>query len=177
MKSKCYPLKLLFLFLLFWCKLSGVNAQTMTLSKSVENITTGSDGTIASQGDILVYTIIVNNTSTANFINTRLYDNIPAGVSYVTGSTTLNGASVADASGKMPFASSGGLIKSPTYGAGILAPNKSVTVTFEVKVTANGGSITNTATIDGSYNSVSIVQTTNTVFTNIDPDLSCARIF
>ena len=177
MKSKCHPLKFLFLFLLLWCKQSGLNAQTMTLSKSVENSTTGSDGSTASQGDILIYTIIVNNSSSGNFINTRLYDNIPAGVSYVAGSTTLNDVSVSDASGKMPFASSGGLIKSPTYGNGILAPNKSVTVTFEVKVTANGGNIPNTATVDGTYNSVSVVQTTNTVFTNIEPDLSCSKIF
>jgi uncharacterized repeat protein (TIGR01451 family) len=46
-----------------------------------------------------------------------------------------------------------------------------------VTVTANGGNVSNYATVDGTYNSVSVVQTTNTVFTNIDPDLSCSTIY
>ena len=177
MKRNFYPLKVLFLSFFLCSIYAGVYAQTMVVAKSVENITTGSDGTTASEGDILQYTITINNTSASNFINTKLYDNIPAGVSYVAGSTTLNAVSVSDASGKMPFASSGGLINSPSYAPGILSPFGGVVVTFEVKVTANGGSISNTATIDGTYNSVSVVNTTNAVFTNIDPDLACAKVY
>lgn len=179
MKRNLYPLKALLLCFFLSSIYAGVYAQTMTTTKSVENITAGSDGTTATQGDILEYTISILNTSASNFINTKLYDNIPAGTSYVAGSTTLNGLSVSDVSGKMPFASTGGLINSSSYGAGILAPGvpAAVTVVFQVQVTANGGTVSNNATVDGTYSSVSIVQTTNSVFTNIDPDLVCNTIY
>lgn len=177
MKTIIQPLKVLFICLSLWSIQAGVYAQTMVLNKTVENITTGSDGADASQGDILEYTINVRSTSSANFINTRLYDNIPAGVAYIAGSTKMNDISVADVSGRMRFSGNGGLINSPGFGTGILAPNVAVTVVFQVRVTANGGSVSNRATVDGTYNSVSIIQTTETVFTNIDADLSCATIY
>src|SRR3954465_13760910 len=114
----------------------NIQAQTLNSSKSVANITTTGDGTTASQGDVLQYTIIVTNLSALNITSATLFDNIPAGVSYVMGSTTMNGISAADVSGAMPFAITGGLINSPSFGAGILAPNVSATITFRIKVTA-----------------------------------------
>src|SRR5690242_16295612 len=104
---------LLLLLLGFVCK---VQAQTFNFSKSVANITTTGDGTTASQGDVLQYTIVVTNLSALNITSATVYDNIPAGVSYVTGSTTLNGISAADVSGAMPFAITGGLVNSPSFG-------------------------------------------------------------
>lgn len=165
----------LWLFLLgIVCK---VQAQTLNISKSVANITTTGDGTTAAQGDILQYTIIVTNLSAQNITSATVFDNIPAGVMYVAGSTTLNGLSAADVSGAMPFALSGGLINSPAYGAGVLAPNVSATVTFRVKVTANGGSISNYATLQGVYNFANFTQGTNTVFTNLTADGACSVIY
>lgn len=154
-----------------------VNAQTLNLSKTVANITTGGSGTTASQNDVLEYTIIVTSLSGSTITNATLYDNIPAGTSYVTGSTTLNGVSRADVGSAMPFAVNGDLINSPTYGAGVLATNASATITFRVKVTANGGNVTNYATLQGIYNSLSFGQNTNTVFTNLTQDASCSVIY
>jgi uncharacterized repeat protein (TIGR01451 family) len=176
MNVKFYPLKALSLFLLFWAIGTGAYAQTMTLAKSVVNFTTGGDGSTASQGDVLVYTITVKNTSSVNFSNSKLYDNIPAGVSYKTGSTTLNGSAVADVSGAMPYAN-GGLINTATNGAGILAPNKTATIVFKVTVTANSGSIRNYATVDATQSGISYVNQTNTVFTNLIKDPLCNTIF
>ena len=168
------PIPLLLLALSIVCK---VDAQTLNLSKGVANITTSGDGTVASQNDVLQYTIIVNNLSASSITNATLFDNIPAGVSYVAGSATLNGVSTADVGGVMPYAITGGLINSPTYGAGVLAPNVSATITFRVTVTANGGNISNYATLQGIYNGNSIGQNTNSVFTNLTPDPVCSVVY
>src|SRR5438105_4523439 len=156
---------------------SKAYSQTLNLSKSVEDVTTGGDGSVASQYDTLEYTIILNNLSSSNITGATLFDNIPAGVSYVPGSTTLNGVSVADVSSKMPYSNSGGLVNSPLYGPGILAPNVAATIIFRVKVTANGGSITNYAALKGTYNATGFIQNTNTVFTNLTPDATCSTIY
>ena len=164
----------LLLFAGFVCK---VEAQTLNLSKSVDNISTGGNGATAAQGNILQYTIIVNNLSASTISNATLFDHIPAGVAYVAGSTTLNGVAVADLGGAMPYATTGGLINSPSYGPGMLSPNVSATIIFQVKVTANGGSVTNYATLQGNYTGNSFAQNTNTVFTNLTEDLSCSVIY
>ncbi|THU38096.1 DUF11 domain-containing protein [Niastella caeni] len=178
MNKQFYAYKLLLIpLLLVFGVVCKVEAQTLNLSKSVENITNGGDGTTASQQDVLQYTIIINNLSASNITNATLIDNIPAGVSYVAGSTTLNGLAVADVAGVMPYAITGGLINSPLYAAGVLAPNVSATITFRVTVTANGGNVTNNATLQGLYNSIGFAQSTNTVFTNLTADASCSVIY
>ena len=90
-----------------------VAAQTLDLSKTVDNITTGTPGNMAAQTHILEYTINVRNLSTQNLTASKMMDNIPAGSAYVAGSTMLNGIAVADISGSMPFTGTGGTIQSP----------------------------------------------------------------
>ncbi len=178
MNFKFYPLRALLLSLLLFGFKAGTQAQAvLDFVKTVENITNGGDGTTATQGEVLQYTITITNLTTQNFIASRLYDNVPAGVLYVAGSTTLNGAAVADNAGKMPYSASGAYVRSPTYGSGILAPNATATVIFRVQVTANGGSIFNNATIDATQNSVATIQATNTVYTNVIEDIGCNIIY
>ncbi len=177
MKTKPYLSKTLFIFLLLLGIEKAGYSQTLDLSKSIFNITTSGDGSSAAQYHILEYTITARNLSTTSITNARLYDNIPAGASYVLGSTTLNGIAVADVGNTMPFAGAGGAIKSPSNAVGVLAFNAPATVKFRVRVTANGGTITNYATLEGSYNGSPIFQNTNTVFTNLSPDLSCSTIY
>ncbi|WP_207511873.1 T9SS type A sorting domain-containing protein [Longitalea luteola] len=145
--------------------------------KTMENFSTGGDGTTAMVGNVLIYTITVRNLTSQNFVASRLYDNVPAGVRYVPGSTTLNGAAIADNSGVMPFAGSGRYINSPTYGSGILAPNATATIRFRVIVTANGGRIFNNATIEATQNMVATIQATNTVYTDITEDDACNVVY
>lgn len=178
MNLKFYPLKALLLCLL----LLGFKARTQAQAvldfvKTVENFSTGGDGTTASVGNILIYTISIRNLTTQNFVASKLYDNIPAGVAYITGSTTLNGAAVADNSGVMPYAGNGGYINSPTYGSGILAPNVTATIIFRVRVTANGGVIFNNATIDATQGGVAQIQATNTVYTTVTVDAACNVVY
>jgi uncharacterized repeat protein (TIGR01451 family) len=67
------------LLLLLLGALHKVNGQTLTLSKSVANVTTTGDGTTASQSDVLQYTIIVTNLSALIITSATVFDNIPAG--------------------------------------------------------------------------------------------------
>ncbi|MFL5746005.1 MAG: hypothetical protein ACJ751_15130, partial [Niastella sp.] len=177
MNFKFYPLRAL----LFALLLLGIKARTqaqLTFTKAVVNSTTGGDGTIALTGEVLTYTISITNTGSQNYIAAKLYDNIPPGVVYVTGSTTLNSISYADKSGGvMPFSGSGSAVNSPTFALGILASNSTAIVKFKVTVTGNGGSIFNNATIDATQGAVSTIQATNTVYTNIQNDLGCNIIY
>ncbi|MDF2193112.1 hypothetical protein [Paraflavitalea sp. CAU 1676] len=177
MKKRSTILILLILLLLLWGMAERSEAQTVDFSKTVANITTGGNGTSASEGNILEYTIVVKNLSTTNYTNAILYDNIPAGSAYVPNSTFLNGAGVADASGKMPYSNTGNIIQSPAAGLGVLVPNVPATIRFRVRVTANGGNINNFAMLEYDHQSNKISQNSNKVFTNLSPDPLCTTIY
>jgi uncharacterized repeat protein (TIGR01451 family) len=100
-------------------------------------------------GQILTYTLNVNNDGTANSSTSTLIDAIPAGTTYVAGSTTLNGAPVTDAAGAMPFTVAAA-INSPGQPAGQINVGATATVTFQVQVNLGpgGNTISNTATAD-----------------------------
>src|SRR5688572_16987995 len=128
MKAKFYSIRSLFFTLLLSCCFAGtINAQAITLS--VENYTTGGDGTQASTGDRLIYYIVV--TGPAIMINPNVICPVPAGTFYVPGSTTLNNVPFPDQNNTMPWAT-GGLI--PVPGA-----SGEVKIKFEVEVSANTG--------------------------------------
>jgi uncharacterized repeat protein (TIGR01451 family) len=111
-------------------------------SKSVTPI-----GPVAA-GTQLTYTINVPNSGTAATIGTTLQDSIPAGTTYVAGSTTLNSAPVADVGGAMPFTTPQ-LINSPTGAPGVIVPGEAAVVQFRVTVNAGvTASIENVASID-----------------------------
>lgn len=178
MKTSKFVLGALLIPLLCFGIRERVHAQNLDLSKSVTNITTSSNGTSASQNDVLEYTINIRNMGTVSFTDARLFDNIPAGSVYLPNTTYLNGAILADAGGRMPFAeSAGAVIRSPGQGAGILAPGSLTVIKFRVRVTANGGNITNYGTLEGTHQGNHVVQSTNTVFTNLNPDPTCSVIY
>lgn len=99
-------------------------------------------------GQTLTYTITVPNTGAANSTGTTLTDLIPSGTGYVAGSTTLNGVSVPDVSGNMPYVA-GALINSPSLAAGVIGAGASAVIRFQVLVNPSPPAIiTNTAAID-----------------------------
>jgi uncharacterized repeat protein (TIGR01451 family) len=165
---------LTFLLLMF---VTSVEGQTVDLSKTVANITTGATGVLAAQDDVLEYTINVNNLATSNFTAANLFDNIPAGSIYVAGSTRLNGTVVPDNAGMMPFTGAGGEIHSPGSSTGVLRPNIPAVIKFRVRITANGGNISNYAILDFNHQGTPLVQNTNTVFTNLSPDSECSLVY
>lgn len=134
-------------------------------TKSVANITTGiNPATIANLGDVLEYTIVVNNIGNLISNNSLLTDAIPVGTTYVLNSTAMNGNPVADISGNMPFATSN-LINSPTELPGNINVGSTATITFRVTVNVTAtGIISNTAS--ATFPTVSGGITTQTVNTN-----------
>lgn len=99
-------------------------------------------------GQVLTYTITVNSDGTANTSGTTLRDAIPAGTSYVAGSTTLNAAAVADVAGAMPFAAER-TINGPARPPGQINVGEAAVVRFQVRVNDGFvGDVLNTARID-----------------------------
>jgi uncharacterized repeat protein (TIGR01451 family) len=102
--------------------------------------------------DIITYTVNLTNNGTASSSGTTLQDPIPANTSYILGSTKLNGITVADIAGSMPFINPN-LVNSSGNSAGVINVGQSAIVSFQVKVNAAAnGAITNTAIgdIDGA---------------------------
>jgi len=112
-------------------------------SKSVTPI-----GPVAA-GQVLTYEIRSTNAGSANTAGTTLQDSIPAGTTYIPGSTTLNGAAVPDLAGPaMPFTTVR-TINSPGALPGVIAAGASAVVRFQVRVNAGVTTqISNVAVID-----------------------------
>lgn len=101
--------------------------------------------------DTLLYTFVVTNSSGNPATDVVLTDQIPANTTYVAGSTTLNGAPVADAGGASALAN-GLPINSSGEPAGSMAGNSSATVTLSVTINAGvaGGTVIRNQGILGS---------------------------
>ena len=110
------------------------------------------DPNVLLAGETLRYTITVKNIGNADAVNVVLRDAVPANTTYVAGSTTLNGAAVADVAGVSPLVN-GMPINSPanpTPGSMPADASSSqanvATITFDVVVNpnvANGTVISN----------------------------------
>lgn len=128
----------------------------------------GSAGSLILPGDTLEYTIIVRNSGNISAAEATLQDSIPAGATYVAGSTKLNMATVADVNGTMPFATPG-VIKSPNAANGVLqadstptvTTDREATLTFRVTINAGTSSVSNQATATYSDNSTGSAATTS----------------
>src|SRR5262249_7923605 len=119
-----------------------VSAPTFRVQKLPTDLTGAPNVLLA--GDTLRYTITVKNIGNADAVNVALRDAVPANTTYVGGSTTLNGAAVADVAGVSPLVN-GMPINSPANTtAGLMPADASssanvATITFDVTVNANVG--------------------------------------
>ncbi|MES2544670.1 MAG: gliding motility-associated C-terminal domain-containing protein [Bacteroidota bacterium] len=145
----------------------------LNATKAVANVTSGANpASTANSGEILEYTIAVNNSGTGVSNNTLFSDAIPAQTTYVPNSTILNGIAVADISGTMPFAASG-LINSPSQLTGVITVGSTAIISFRVTVNSNAlGMVSNTATVNYSDNTGAVTTNTNTVVVTIPTDTS-----
>ncbi len=129
---------------------------------------TGS-ATILLPGDELQYTITVKNIGDENAINALLKDQIPANTSYVPGSTTLNGMTLADVNNASPLQNGLLIYSSADTTAGHMPADSSAstsnvaTITFIVKINAgvvsgtvisNQGFLTGSGAGSGPFNEV-----------------------
>lgn len=148
-----------------------------TLNSKLEATETVSPSGAVSPGTQLTYTITVNNTGNAVAVNSKIVDSIPANTTYVAGSTTLNGTTVADVSGVSPLV--GGMnITSPssgstTYSPGVITTNSPVVVTFKVTVNnpfpSDVNQVANRAIVsyDSGYVDATVNNPSNNAVTNI----------
>lgn len=110
---------------------------TFTISKAVRNVTTGSnevDNVSASPNDTLEFVIRIN-TGASTVSNIRVSDSLPSQLSYVSGSTTVNGSYYGDG------IVSGG-INVGTYGS-----YQTVVVRFRANVNSAGSFNTGTTNL------------------------------
>ncbi len=118
-----------------------------TLVPRIEAAKTASP-TPAVPGAPLEYAVAIQNTGTAAATGVTLTDPIPAGTTYIPGSTTLNAVAIPDVGGMMPFAL-GALINDSGDPPGVIAASRSASLVFQVVVDPSATMpITNTATID-----------------------------
>ncbi len=137
------------------------SAPLWRLEKTAEDLTGAA--TILFAGDQLRYTITVQNIGTENAAAVVLRDEVPADTSYIAGSTTLNGISVADPTlGISPLQSSMAINAAEDLTAGAMRADATETtenvaiISFAVQVdaaTASGTSISNQGFLTGSGDS------------------------
>jgi len=128
--------------------------RAITATKTAVKVA-GSTGPDVRIGDTLEYTIVVRNGGTLTAGSVTFQDNIPAGTTYVAGSTTLNTVAVADAGGVMPFVQAGKSVGSPNQPDGVLlsdttpavTTDREATVKFRVTVNAGATSVSNQGTV------------------------------
>ena len=129
------------------CALPNFNADLVAV-KTVRNVTKGQNpATIAQSGDVLEYTIIISNVGNLMTTDATFIDAIPTGTTYLASSTTLNGNSVADDGGNMPYVTTRE-INSDSQPSGVVTTGSAATIVFQV--TVNSGllpaQISNTGT-------------------------------
>ena len=98
---------------------------TLTVTKTYAVISDGFTSTVGAAkpipGAVVEYTITVQNDGLVTS-GATLTEAIPANTAYVAGSTTLNGAAVADVAGAMPYINPAA-ISSPGQAAGVILAN------------------------------------------------------
>jgi uncharacterized repeat protein (TIGR01451 family) len=117
----------------------------------------GSPG-VVDPGDVLRYTITVQNSATLAATGVVLTDAVPANTTYVADSTRLNGLPVGQPDGGVPPLASGINISSsdltpplPGPGAGVVSPGATAVLQFDLRVNAGtpaGTLIANQAVVD-----------------------------
>lgn len=105
--------------------LSGtISSNTVTIQASAPNVSIvkSANATVAAVNDVVTYSLAISNNGIAAVNNVVVSDNIPAGSSFVAGSVTLNGNTLANAN--------------PQNGIqiGSLAAAAAATITFKVQV-------------------------------------------
>src|SRR5262249_4227655 len=118
-----------------------VSASAFRVQKISTDLT--GDPNVLLAGETLRYTITVKNIGNADAQNVVLRDAVPANTAYVAGSTTLNGAAVADVAGLSPLVSSMTINSPGDPTPGSMPADASnnqanvATIAFDVVVSAN----------------------------------------
>ncbi|NNJ51528.1 MAG: DUF11 domain-containing protein, partial [Gammaproteobacteria bacterium] len=155
-----------------------VEAPVLDVQKTVVNMTTGQNpGDNATPGDVLRYTILVNNGGLIDASAVTLTDLVPANTTYIADTVTLNGLPVGQPDGGISPLIAGIDISSsnlppPTVGNGTISAGETATVTFDVllnPVITSGTVITNQAIVDSPSTGPILSDDPNNVTGAADP--------
>ncbi|MBO3134894.1 DUF11 domain-containing protein, partial [Dermatophilus congolensis] len=94
-------------------------------------------------GDTITYEIEARNLGGMAAVDVRLQESIPAGTTYLPGSTTLNGTKIADTNGTMPYTNTREIHANNTTRAGIIPAFSTATIRFTVTVNNTSPQTTN----------------------------------
>lgn len=122
------------------------NSPALIMSKSVRNITTNSievENAAASPNDTVEFIVRVSSVGNATVRNVRLQDSLPGGLSYVVGSTTVDGSNAAD-----------GIIGSG-LSLGDMVPGRTIVVRFRAIVAGQSFFSVGTTTLTNIVTAVS----------------------
>lgn len=119
----------------------------LTSTKTVSDVNGG--GLVP--GDTLEYTITIHNGGTIAATGVTFQDSLPAGTTYVPGSTTMNGSAKADnaAAPLFPFATAQPISSASgaaASGVNLVGTDQDVVIKFRVTVNAGASSISNQGT-------------------------------
>lgn len=129
----------------------------VTITKQVDQST-------ASPDDTLVYTVVVTNDGPSTATGVDLTDTLPTGVTFVSGTTTVGGQSVAGSGGSQTVTST----------IGTLTNGQSATITITATIdTATTGTLTNTV-VTSATNESNTTNNTATAQTVIQPEIDLA---
>jgi uncharacterized repeat protein (TIGR01451 family) len=123
-------------------------------------------------GDTIEYTITVNNDGVIVLGGVVALDPLPAGVTYVAGSTTLNGAPVADEA--VPPAATAYPLDEGGLAMPVIPPTDFSTITFRVSVDFGTTTVTNTVSINTDRE---VLTTDDTLEVNTPEVTACSLKF
>ena len=126
-------------------RLTG-EAIALDLSPSTKNASTSH----ADPGEVVTYTIQLQNIGDPLTDTVFLTDTLPAGLSYVNGTLTATAGVVSSAGPNL-------------YWQGALSSTMSVTITYQVNVIASSGALTNTAALDSAGLVVPVILTSTLI--------------
>lgn len=110
-------------------------------------------------------TITVENTGAAGTTDATMTVTIPSGLSYIPGTTMLDGTTVTDVGGQMPFLTTT-VINSAGQSAGVIAPSEQVVVIFQGTIDESAGSqLIGAVTVDSDGDGASASVQTDYVIT------------
>ncbi len=129
------------------------NLPLLNATKAVVLLVDNNSNGVIDAGDVVRYTITVNNYSGTPATGVKLTDATPANTTYVANTVTLNGAGVGQPDGGVSPLATGIGINSPGAAAGTITGNGQAVVTFNVQVNAavaGGTVISNQGTVTGT---------------------------
>ncbi|MGL5151116.1 MAG: beta strand repeat-containing protein, partial [Clostridium sp.] len=138
-----------------------VPVNTATISPNDGGLTKSATPSYVTIGDTITYSVVLRNTGSINATNVQVFDTLQNGVVFVNGSVKINGSIIPAAN--------------PTVGilVSTVAPNQTVTITFNAKVytVPNPNPVLNQANVSYSYSPEPgrVVTTTNPSPTTTTP--------